>query len=159
MGEVGLFSVCLTEPARYQIIRHVLMLLVCVLWFAGCANSTPPSEIQPEFQKEVDQLYGRFQEGDVLHSRRIPLLNEAVEVFVVDNPRGAEYGFVVLDREVTCFWIVASGRYKVFRYNATHLFVILDEKYCLELERAAGIAASPNNAGSTMRPIEFPCSH
>lgn len=130
--EVGQSSQYENVPPRFFIWLAVLLPAVSIL--VGCADR-PAYEMSPKLKSEIDPLYKDFRTGVFLHTTYVPIMGNPVKVFVVDEPRGAQYGFVQVDHEMSQFWIVDPGRYKVRRYNSTHLFIAIDEAFALELQR------------------------
>ena len=109
--------------------------LCLMLLMTGCDWKPTPQayEIDPQFQQEVNLLYTRFQKGKILYTRSISVLGHPTKVFIVDTLRGADYGFIQLPEKTSQFWVVRSGYYELKQYNATHLFVSIDDKYSNEL--------------------------
>jgi hypothetical protein len=94
-----------------------------------------PTEILPEFKQEVDQMFRRYQNGEVVYYRNLPVFSGTLKCAIVENRvAGAEYGFASAPGDLERIWYVTRG-YQLKNYQDGILLVIVREKFAHEMDR------------------------
>ncbi len=112
----------------------VLGIVLCLpLGAVWCSFLEHPSQISRDFRDdEVDPMFARFQKGDVRYKAKLDLLGSQVEAVVVDEARGADYGFIKVEQPIAHCWFM-NDEYTLKRYDDHHVFVIISDRHAARL--------------------------
>jgi hypothetical protein len=99
------------------------------------------AEINSDFLlEEVQPMYRKFSEGKILYYQKAEVLDGwVIELPIVETARGAEYGFVRVQKPPTKLWVYGDG-YSIYKFDETHLFVILSDWYAQRLDEGENAA-------------------
>jgi hypothetical protein len=118
------------------------------------SRPSPPElwELWPEFRREeVDAMYADFRAGRVRYTAELPVLDGRLKVRVVEEVRGAHYGFVPLNEVGHVpdhFWYYKNHEFDINKYDTLTLFVSIKERHARTLHKIAGASSvGPGSKG------------